>query len=347
MGPEVQELEIQLAAFAGVKHALTCSSGTDALIMALMAYDIGPGDAVFTTPFTFIATAEAIRILGAVPVFVDIDHDTFNMSVEKLEKTVLEFKKNHPSGQVPRAVIPVDLFGLPCDYDGINTVAGDNGLIVIEDAAQSFGGEYKGRMAGGLGDIGCTSFFPAKPLGCYGDGGAVFTDSDEIAEKLISIRIHGKGSDKYDNVRLGINGRLDTLQAAILLAKMKIFPGEIQKRREAAQNYTEMIAFLKNREDISVPGIFDGYKSAWAQYSLLAKDGEMRSRIQTRFKNKGIPTAVYYPTPLHLQTAYQDLGYKKGDFPISEDYADRIFSIPMHPYLTKEEQEKIVRSFKF
>jgi len=347
MGPEVQELETQLAQFAGVRHALTCSSGTDALIMALMAYDIGPGDAVFTTPFTFIATAEAIRILGAVPVFVDIDHDTFNMSVEKLEKTVLEFKKNHPSGQVPRAVIPVDLFGLPCDYDGINTVAGDNGLIVIEDAAQSFGGEYKGRMAGGLGDIGCTSFFPAKPLGCYGDGGAVFTDSDEIAEKLISIRIHGKGSDKYDNVRLGINGRLDTLQAAILLAKMKIFPGEIQKRREAAQNYTEMIAFLKNREDISVPGIFDGYKSAWAQYSLLAKDGEMRSRIQTRFKNKGIPTAVYYPTPLHLQTAYQDLGYKKGDFPISEDYADRIFSIPMHPYLTKEEQEKIVRSFKF
>jgi len=333
MGPEVKELENQLAQFVGVKHALTCSSGTDALIMALMAYGIGPGDAVFTTPFTFIATAEAIRLLGATPVFVDIDPDTFNLSVEKLETAVLEFKKDHPSGLTPKAIIPVDLFGLPCDYDGINKVVKDNNLVVIEDAAQSFGAEYKGRMAGGLGDIGCTSFFPAKPLGCYGDGGAIFTDSDEIIEKLISIRVHGKGSDKYDNVCLGINGRLDTIQAAILLAKMNIFPGEVQKRRDVAQRYTEIISSLQDREEIVVPGIFDGYKSVWAQYSLLAKNGKMRSRIQERFKENGIPTAVYYPTPLHLQTAYEDLGYKRGDFPISEDFAGRIFSIPMHPYL--------------
>ncbi len=333
MGPEVKELETRLAEFVGVKHAVSCSSGTDALIMALMAYGVGPGDAVFTTPFTFIATAEAIRILGAVPVFVDIDPGTFNMSVEKLETAVLEFKKGHSSGLTPRAIIPVDLFGLPCDYDGINKIAGDNDLVVIEDAAQSFGAEYKGRPAGGLGHIGCTSFFPAKPLGCYGDGGAIFTDSDEIAEKLNSIRVHGKGSDKYDNVRLGINGRLDTLQAAILLAKMKIFPKEVQKRREAAKKYTEMISGLQGRGGVVVPGVFEGAESVWAQYSLLAKDGDMRSRIQERLKDNGIPTAIYYPTPLHLQTAYQDLGYKKGDFPVSEDCAGRIFSLPMHPYL--------------
>ena len=341
LGPEVKDLETRLAEFAGVKHALTCSSGTDALIMALMAYGIGTGDAVFTTPFTFIATAEAIRILGAMPVFVDIDPNTFNMSVEKLEKTVLEFKKDHTSELNPRAIIPVDLFGLPCDYDKINKIAKEHDLVVIEDAAQSFGAEYKGRMAGGLGDIGCTSFFPAKPLGCYGDGGAIFTDSDETAEKLTSIRVHGKGSDKYDNVRLGINGRLDTFQAAILLAKMKIFPGEVQKRRDVAQNYTNLISSLQTREDIVLPKIFDGYKSAWAQYSLLAKDGQMRTIIQKRFKENGIPVAVYYPTPLHLQTAYEDLGYKKGDFPVSEDFAGRIFSIPMHPYLKEEELQKI------
>jgi dTDP-4-amino-4,6-dideoxygalactose transaminase/acetyltransferase-like isoleucine patch superfamily enzyme len=340
MGPEVKELENQLAEFAGVKHALTCSSGTDALVMALMAHGIGPRDAVFTTPFTFIATAEAIRILGATPVFVDIDPETFNISVEKLETALLEFKDNNPAGLTPRAIIPVDLFGLPCDYDEINKIAGDNDLVVIEDAAQSLGAEYKGRMAGGLGDIGCTSFFPAKPLGCYGDGGAVFTDSDEIAERLISIRVHGKGSDKYDNVRLGINGRLDTLQAAVLLAKMKIFPGEVEKRSTVAQNYTRLMASFQ--DDLTLPKIFKGVKSAWAQYSLLAKDGRERSRIQEQLKSFGIPSAIYYPTPLHLQTAYEDLGYKKGDFPVSEDFAARIFSLPMHPYLTIEEQKKVV-----
>jgi UDP-2-acetamido-2-deoxy-ribo-hexuluronate aminotransferase len=347
MGPEVKQLETQLSEFAGVKHCISCSSGTDALIMALMAYSIGPGDAVFTTPFTFIATTEAIRLLGAMPVFVDIDPDTFNMSVEKLETAVREFKNGSQAGLIPRAIIPVDLFGLPCDYDGINQVARDNNLVVIEDAAQSFGAEYKGRMAGGLGDIGCTSFFPAKPLGCYGDGGAIFTDSDEIAEKLISIRVHGKGSDKYDNVRLGINGRLDTLQAAILLAKMTIFPGEVQKRREVAKKYTDLICSLQDRaeigvvEQVVVPQVFDGYKSAWAQYSLLAKDGRARSVIRERLAAEGVPTMVYYPTPLHLQTAYEDIGYKRGDFPISEDVSSRIFSIPMHPYLGEDVYERV------
>ncbi len=347
MGPEVKKLETQLAKLAKVKHALTCSSGTDALIMALMAYGIGYGDAVFTTPFTFIATAEAIRICRATPVFVDIDPGTFNISVEKLQKTISDFTKENHSGLKPKAIIPVDLFGLPCDYDGINMIAKENDLIVIEDAAQSFGAEYKVRMAGGLGHIGCTSFFPAKPLGCYGDGGAVFTDSDEIAEKVISMRIHGKGSNKYDNVRLGINGRLDTIQAAILLAKIKIFPNENQKRREIAKRYTNLIASLNNAHNIVLPGIFEGYKSAWAQYSLLLKNDKLRSIIQKRLKADSIPAAVYYPTPLHLQTAYRDLGYKQGDFPVSEDFAGRVISIPMHPYLKEEEQLRVVAGLNY
>lgn len=344
MGPEVRELESQLARFAGVKHALTCSSGTDALVMALMACGIGPGDAVFTTSFTFAATAEAVRILGATPVFVDIDPETFNISAKKLEAALLEFKDNM-SGRyadlIPKAIIPVDLFGLPCDYDAVNRIANEYGLVVIEDAAQAFGAEYRGRMAGGLADIGCTSFFPAKPLGCYGDGGALFTDSDEIAEKLISIRVHGKGSDKYDNVRIGINGRLDTLQAAILLAKMEIFPDEIEKRAQVARRYTRLITSLQRSEDLMLPKLFDGYKSVWAQYSLLAKDGKMRSSVLKQLKSSGIPFAIYYPRPLHLQTAYADPRCKRGDLPVSEDIAGRIFSIPMHPYLTEEEQQRV------
>jgi dTDP-4-amino-4,6-dideoxygalactose transaminase/acetyltransferase-like isoleucine patch superfamily enzyme len=346
MGPEVKALEMQLADFVGVGRAVACSSGTDALILALMAYGIKKGDGVFTTPFTFAATAEAIRIVGAVPVFVDIDQNTFNMSVVKLESAVEKFKLNNPAGFRPIAIMPVDLFGLPCDYNGINKIARENSLLVIEDAAQSLGAEYKGRMAGRLGDIGCTSFFPAKPLGCYGDGGAIFTNSDEIAERLDSIRVHGKGSDKYDNVRLGMNGRLDTLQAAILLAKMTIFPGEIQKRRAAAKRYGKMIAGLQDRADIVVPKVFDKVKSAWAQYSLLAKDGAMRSLIREQLKEKGVPTAVYYPAPLHLLTAYKDLGYKRGDFPVAEDIADRIFSIPMHAYLGADVFDRVRSALK-
>lgn len=343
MGPEIQTLEHQLADFVGVRHAVTCSSGTDALIMALMACGIGPGDAVFTTPFTFIATIEAVRLLGALPVFADIHPETFNLSPEKLEAAVLLHKAKYPEGPVPKAVIPVDLFGLPCDYDAIYKTAEKHGLTVIEDAAQSMGASLNGKMAGGLGHIGCTSFFPAKPLGCYGDGGAVFTDSEETADKLKSIRIHGKGKDKYDNIRLGINGRMDTLQAAILLAKLKVFPGEVKKRQAAARAYTQILSTEATGKTLVLPGVPKGYESVWAQYSLLAKTADHRGRIMDGLGAENIPTAIYYPTPLHLQTAFRDLGYQKGDFPVSEETARRIFSIPMHPYLTRDVQESIAK----
>ena len=294
------------------------------------------------TPFTFIATIEAVRLLGAVPVFADIDPGTFNLSPERLESALLLHKAKHPSGPAPKAVIPVDLFGLPCDYDAINRVAEKHTLLVIEDAAQSLGGTYRGKPAGSLGHIGCTSFFPAKPLGCYGDGGAIFTDSDETADILASIRIHGKGKDKYDNVRLGVNGRMDTLQAAILLAKLAIFPDEIQKRRAVARSYTEMLSTRAAESGLVLPKVPEGYESVWAQYSLLASDADARQQIQDRLKSDNIPTAVYYPTPLHLQTAFKDLGHQAGDFPISEEMANRIFSIPMHPYLSRDTQARIV-----
>ena len=354
MGPEIKELESKLAAYVGVKHAIGCASGTDALLMALMAYNIGPGDAIFTTPFTFIATAEVISLLGATPVFVDIDPITFNIDPAKLALAIRAVKSSdsslHPLPNnnlnlkmenktlTPRGVIPVDLFGLPADYDVINRIAKEQGLFVIEDAAQSFGGEYKGKKACSLADIACTSFFPAKPLGCYGDGGMCFTDDDQLAEIMESIRVHGKGGHKYDNVRIGINGRLDTLQAAILLAKFGIFPEEVQLRQEAARRYTDL---LTQNSSLLTPRIPDGYKSVWAQYSLLAKDEDHRSGLQKQLQENKIPTAIYYPKPLHLQTAFKYLTYKEADFPVSENAADRIFSLPMHPYLSVQDQEKI------
>ena len=337
MGPEVAALEKRLAEFAQVRHAITCASGTDALLMVLMANGIGPGDAVFTTPFTFIATSEVISLLGATPVFVDIDAATFNICPEKLKITIQQVIQE--GKLIPKAVMPVDLFGLPCDYDRINQVSSGHSLVVIEDAAQSLGAEYKGRMAGSLAHAGCTSFFPAKPLGCYGDGGAIFTDSDDMAEILKSIRIHGKGKDKYDNIRLGINGRLDTLQAAILLSKLDIFSPELVSRRQIARNYKDILATPNT--PLTLPSVFPGVKSAWAQYSILAPNTQARQAIQDRLQEKNIPTAVYYPTPLHLQTAFAYLGYEKGDFPVAEDCAERIFSIPMHPYLTDADLKKI------
>jgi len=357
MGPEVKELEEKLVAFVGAKHAIACSSGTDALLMALMAFSVGPGDAVFSSPFTFIATAEVISLLGATPIFVDIDPKTFNIDPEKLDLAITALKNNDPSlyplpsrnsafntqnsTLVPRGVIPVDLFGLTADYDAISSVSAKHGLFVIEDAAQSFGAEYNGRKACSFRNIACTSFFPAKPFGCYGDGGMCFTNDDEKAEILGSIRTHGKGGHKYENVRIGINGRLDTLQAAILLAKFDIFPEEIELRQEVARRYTN---FLSSKNDeLQTPYIPPGYRSIWAQYSVLAKDEEVRAILQNKLKNFGIPTAIYYPKPLHLQVAFTYLGYKKGDFPISEDCANRIFSLPMHPYLCKEDQLKITK----
>ncbi|SEM04826.1 dTDP-4-amino-4,6-dideoxygalactose transaminase [Syntrophus gentianae] len=349
MGPEIKMLEEELAAFTGVKHAVACSSGTDALLMALMAYGVGPGDAIFTTPFTFIATAEVVALLGATPVFVDIDPRTYNIDPEKLELAISAVKENNPQlyplpatrnsqTLTPRGIIPVDLFGLPADYDLIKAIAQEHGLFVVEDAAQAFGAEYHGKKAGSLADIACTSFFPAKPLGGYGDGGMCFTDSDTLADSMISVRIHGMGSDRYDNIRVGINGRLDTLQAAILLAKFSLFPEEVTLRQQVAERYSSLLA---ENESIVVPYVPEGYLSVWAQYSLLACDGALRSALQDALQKEGIPTAVYYPKPLHVQTAFTALGYKPGDFPVSDNCAERIFSLPMHPYLKEDDQKRI------
>jgi UDP-2-acetamido-2-deoxy-ribo-hexuluronate aminotransferase len=354
MGPEIETLEDRLREYVGVKNAIGCASGTDALLMALMTHGIGPGDAVFTSPFTFIATAEVISLLGATPVFVDIDPATFNIDPDKIEKAIQSVENNNPSIHPipasssdvnnrprllnPRGIIAVDIFGLPADYESIQRIAGERDLIVIEDAAQSFGAEINGRRACSHGNTACTSFFPAKPLGCYGDGGMCFTDDDELAEIMQSLRVHGKGRHKYDNIRIGFNGRLDTLQAGILLAKFDIFTEEIELREQIAHRYNDLLGPLL---DIQLQSIPRGYKSAWAQYSILAADSRMRADLQNRLKEVGIPTAVYYPKPLHLQSAFSYLGYQQGDFPVSENFASRIFSLPMHPYLAAEDQDKI------
>ena len=338
MGPEVKELEEHLASYVGVKHAITCSSGTDALLMPLMAYGVGPGDAIFTTPFTFIATAEVIQLLGATPVFVDIDPRTFNIDPDSLAEAINNLTLNPRTANLrPRGVIPVDLFGQPADYGQINALAKNHDLFVLEDAAQSFGATYKGKRACSLAEVTATSFFPAKPLGCYGDGGAIFTDDDGMAAMLRSIRIHGQGSHKYENVRIGINGRLDTLQAAILLAKLEIFPQEVAARQEVANRYSKAL-----RSIVKVPFVSPDCTSVWAQYSVLSDD---RLALQERLKAAGVPTAIYYPKPLHLQEAFASLNHKPGDFPVSERAASRIFSLPMHPYLTSDDQERIVEAF--
>lgn len=344
MGPEIKELEKRLAEYSGTKYALGCSSGTDALLLALMALDVKPGDAVFTTPFTFFATAEAIALLGATPVFVDIDPVTFNIDPAKLDQAIMAMKGEGShvlpkvDGLTPKGIISVDIFGLPADFDAINAVAEKHGLFLVEDAAQGFGGTYKNKKTCALGTIGCTSFFPAKPLGCYGDGGMCFTDSEELIEKLRSVRVHGQGPDKYDNIRLGLNGRIDSMQAAILLAKFDVFPKETELRDEVASRYAELMGDI---DGLTVPSVPEGYKSVWAQYCPLAKDSEHRTRIQDALKEAGVPSPIYYPIPMHLQTAFKDLGYKMGDMPVSEDAAKRIFALPMYPYLEKETQEMI------
>jgi UDP-2-acetamido-2-deoxy-ribo-hexuluronate aminotransferase len=336
MGPEIKELETRLAAYVGVKHAISCSSGTDALLMPLMAYGVGPGDAVFTSPFTFIATAEVIQLLGATPVFVDIDPQTFNLDPEALAEAVGRLGRNPGTAHLkPRGIIPVDLFGQPADYDRIHAVAQNHGLFVLEDAAQSFGATYKGRRAGALAAVAATSFFPAKPLGCYGDGGAVFTDDDNLAEILCSIRVHGQGRDKYENVRIGINGRLDTLQAAVLLAKLEIFPQEVVDRQRVARAYSQALNPV-----VETPSVAPESTSVWAQYSVLSDHREV---LLQKLQAAQIPTAIYYPLPLHLQKAFTHLGYKEGDFPVSERASRRIFSLPMHPYLSQTDQARIVQ----
>ncbi len=332
MGPEIKQLEAQLAEYTGARHAVGVASGTDALLIALMAYGVGPGDAIFTSPFTFIATAEVIQLLGATPVFVDIQPDTYNIDPVLLKDAI-----HQTAGQGklrPRGIIPVDIFGQTADYHEINDIASKDNLFVLQDAAQSFGALYKGKRACSNAHIAATSFFPAKPLGCYGDGGMIFTDDGELLEKLISIRIHGKGSDKYDNVRVGVNGRIDTIQAAVLLAKMEIFEEEVKLRQDVAQRYADGL-----KEPFTAPAVREYNLSAWAQYSILHPQ---RDKVIAHLKSENIPSAIYYPTPLHMQGAFSHLEYKKGDFPVSEKIANEIFSIPMHPYLQAEQQEKIV-----
>ncbi|MCX7909943.1 MAG: DegT/DnrJ/EryC1/StrS family aminotransferase [Ignavibacteria bacterium] len=337
LGPEVEELEKRLAEYVGRKYCVSCSSGTDALLMPLLAWGIGKGDAIFTTPFTFIATSEVIRLVGATPVFVDIEPKTFNIDSSKLEEAIEKVVRD---GKLkPKAIIPVDLFGLPANYSKILEIAKKYKLLVLEDAAQGFGGAINGSKACSFGEVSATSFFPAKPLGCYGDGGAVFTDDDELYELLVSIRVHGQGKDKYENVRLGINGRLDTLQSVVLLAKMDIFDEELQLRNNIAEKYSKLLS-----GKVETPYVPEGFFSCWAQYSVLAENEDHRKEILERLRQKGIPTAIYYPIPLHLQKVNSDLGYKYGDFPVSEAISKRIFSLPMHPYLKDDEIELIASS---
>ena len=333
-GPEVFELETKLTSYSGASICVSCSSGTDALLMSLMAKGIGYGDAIFTTPFTFIATAEVIQLLGATPIFVDIRDDTFNIDTSKLEIAIDKCQSN--ATLIPKAIIPVDIFGLPADYEMIEEIGKKFNLCVIEDAAQSFGGGIKNKKTCSFGDMSTTSFFPAKPLGGYGDGGAIFTNDSETAEKLISIRNHGQGKSKYNNIRIGLNGRIDTIQAAILLEKIKIFPRELGQRNAIAKKYSQNL-----NQYFTCQHVQEGYESAWAQYSVLAASTKERSICMEKLRDADIPTAIYYPKPLHLQDAFSDLNYSTGDFPVAESISQRIFSLPMHPYLSDDNISKI------
>ena len=333
MGPEIKELEIRLADYIGVKYCLACSSGTDALVAPLMAKGVGVGDAIFTSPFTFFASAESISLTGATPVFVDIDPRTYNLCVNDLVKKIAMVSEQ---GKLkPKGVIPVDLFGIAADYDAINAAAKKHNLFVLEDSAQSFGAPYKDQKACGLADVAGTSFYPAKPLGCYGDGGAIFTNDAELHDTMTSLRVHGQATngDKYDNVRVGLNARMDTIQAAILIEKLKVYDAEIVRRNQVADHYTSRL-----KELVTTPYVPEQQGSVWAQYSV---QHDQREAIRAALQAQGIPTAVFYPTPIHLSTAYQFLGHKVGDFPVSEAAAKRIFSLPMHPYLEPQQIDQI------
>jgi dTDP-4-amino-4,6-dideoxygalactose transaminase len=337
-GPEVTQLEAALAAFSGAKHVVSCASGTDALLMVLMAKCVGRGDAVFCPSFTFCATGEAVALAGATPVFVDVDEATFNMDAGSLKRGIATAIKR---GLQPRAVIPVDLFGQSADHDAIGRVAEAEGMFVLDDAAQAFGASYRGRRLGTFGLVTATSFFPAKPLGCFGDGGAIFTDDAELAETLRSIRVHGQGSDKYDNVRLGLTGRLDTLQAAILIEKLKIFEDEIAARNAVAERYARGLGNI-----VSVPRLASGCTSVWAQYTIRLPNGSDRDAFAAALKARGVPTAIYYPKSMHQQTAYRDFPVADGGVPISEALSDDVISLPMHAYLDEPTQERIIRAVR-
>jgi dTDP-4-amino-4,6-dideoxygalactose transaminase len=332
-GPEVRELERDLSLFCGAKHAIGVSSGTDALVLILMALGIGKGDAVLCPAFTFSATAESVALLGATPVFVDVLEETFNLDPASLERGIETAKR---LGLAPKAVMVVDLFGLPADFEAIGRIAQAHGLKVIDDAAQSFGATYRNRKVGMLGDVTATSFFPAKPLGCYGDGGAVFTDDDDLAALVFSLRNHGAGEDRYDNVRIGMNGRLDTIQAAVLIEKLRIFPDEIEARDHVAKRYNEALGDLA-----TVPQVPSGLGSVWAQYTIRVPAAR-RDLLAADLRAQGIPTAQYYPRPTHKQTAYADYPLAEGGLPVTDMLAQEVISLPMHAYLDEATQQRIV-----
>lgn len=347
MGQKVQELETVLATQNAVEHCVSCSSGTDALIMSLMALGIEKGDVVLTTPFTFMATAEAITLCGGTPVFVDVDPNTFNICAKSLEKTLSALKnKHHEFAGFPdvlkqspdfnvKGIITVDLFGNPCHYDKIESICDKHNLFILRDAAQSYGARYKGKSIAENGDIITTSFFPAKPLGAFGDGGAIFTNNKKLTDDLVSIRVHGQGPNKYSNIRIGVNGRLDTIQAIVLLEKLKLFDAELAARQKLAESYAEMLDGRFQLQEISESDV-----CSWAQFSLLADNEEHRRLLLNKLSDNKVGHSIYYPTPLHLQPAFEYLGYSVGCFPIAEDLSTRIFSIPMHPYLSLSDAEK-------
>jgi dTDP-4-amino-4,6-dideoxygalactose transaminase len=337
-GPEVAALELALSAYSGAKHVVSCASGTDALLMVLMARNVGPGDAVLCPSFTFCATGEAVALVGATPVFVDVDEATFNMDPASLERGIATARAR---GLKPRAVIVVDLFGQSADHDGIGDVAETEGLFVLDDAAQGFGASYKGRKLGTFGLATATSFFPAKPLGCYGDGGAIFTDDDELAGVLRSIRVHGQGSDKYDNVRLGLTGRLDTMQAAVLIEKLKIFDDEIAVRNKIADRYARGLGNV-----VTVPHLASGCTSVWAQYTIRLPKGTDRDGFAAALKAQGIPTAIYYTKSIHQQTAYKHYPVADGGLPASEQLSDDVISLPMHAYLDEATQDRVIKAVR-
>ena len=342
MGPQVRELEAQLAEYVGVKHCLTCANGTDALTLALKAWGIGSGDAVFVPDFTFFSSAEVVPLEGATPVFVDVCEQTFNIDTNDLERAIKRILER--GNLTPKVIVAVDLFGLPADYIRIREIADRYGLLILEDAAQGFGGEYNGRKACSFGDIATTSFFPAKPLGCYGDGGAVFTDNDEWAALIESYRVHGKGTFKYDNVRIGLNSRLDTLQAAVLQVKLRAFKEyELEAINVAAERYTSLLQGV-----VDTPLIPEGSYSSWAQYTIKLQNAGERDALQASLKAQGIPSMVYYPKPLHLQTAFKDvsLGEAKDICPVSTALSSRVLSLPMHPYLNEEEITNVSNCIK-
>ncbi len=333
LGPEVRALETELAAFCGARHAISCSSGTDALLLVLLAWEIGPGDAVICPSFTYHATAEMVALLGATPVMADVKADSFNLDPDSFERAIATAKRH---ALKPRAVIPVDLFGLPADHDAIAAIAAAHGMRILDDAAQSFGATYRGRRLGTFGAATATSFFPAKPLGCYGDGGAVFIDDDALAARVKSLRVHGEGADKYDATRIGITGRLDSIQAAVLLEKLKIFPDEIVARDRIAARYSQALA------DIAiVPRTGNQSTSVWAQYTIRLKPGR-RDGFAAALKAQGIPTAVYYAKPLHRQQAYRDFPVADGGVSVSEQLSQEVISLPMHAYLDQPVQDRIV-----